>query len=1089
MSFSFNPQETILGLDLGAQSLGWVLIHAPHNKPQAIVASGIRVFQAGVNIEEKGEKASKNLDRRAARGRRRLLDRRRRRLNKLLHILQRNGLLPEGELNGVMKREDSPLANLFLDDVHYDPYQLRAKAIGEASLEPFEIGRVIYHLAQRRGFKSNAKLGDDDPFDKQEEDKKKKSKKKETSDNDQDDAGVVKRETAALEKEWRDEKQFKTWGQFLASLDPHERRRRTNRTLRRWYDEEFNAIWDAQAKYHPDLLTGDLKEAIYDCIFYQRPLKSVHKYIGPCALESRPLWIDKDIRGEKVKFRKICGPKRAPMYCLPAQRVRLLQTLNDLRIVDNKTAVSRSLTEEEHEAILERLERSREVNFTTLRNALGLKGTVFNFEEGKRKTLKGNRTGADMRKIFGERWDNFSDSEREQAVTDVCTIQDKEALARRAVNHWKLEGDAASQFVKFAPEQGYHNFSRRALRKLLSHLEAGKDLHEAIEKEYPDRYESTAVDVLPPVEDLRNPIVQRAVTELRKVVNAIVREYGKPGRIRLELARELKKSQRKRDEIVDQNRARERERKKAAEEIQKLTGTEHITNYQIQKWLLFQECGGECPYTGQTIQKSTLFSDESPVEIEHIIPFSRSMDNSFANKTLCYNWYNEQVKGNKTPWETVGERAEEGDSDAQAEWRDMLKRVKKFKADPRLKNAKLKRFTMKNTPEDQAEVIEEFSERALRSTQYASRFSRQYLAQLYGGDLRKVQVATGQVTAFLRRAWRVSRVLNGDGEKTRDDHRHHAVDAFCLACATPRMIKELHTAAARGENINRAGTFPDMPDPWDGYFKELKDSIDNIIVSHRANRKISGALHEATHYARRKNPFPEGNEKRELITLIRKPLKSLKPNHINQIPDAKGLRKVVQKKVDELKVKGLIKDGKEMTAFSDENNLPFFKTHDGREIPIRKVRIQVNDKPAEIAGGDHKRHVNLGNNHHLAVYMAKDRTGNDTWRTEVISTLKAAERKKNSQPLVAKEDENGNQLVFSLVEGDSVKMGKGDKEDIWVFRKMSHSQFIFTRHTDARDSGNREDYMPRPGSGPTLKKTGCQKVQISPTGKISPSND
>ncbi len=59
--------------------------------------------------------------------------------------------------------------------------------------------------------------------------------------------------------------------------------------------------------------------------------------------------------------------------------------------------------------------------------------------------------------------------------------------------------------------------------------------------------EAVTTLALPP--DLRNPIVQKALFEIRKVVNAIVREYGKPARIKIEMAREVQGSRQQREEL------------------------------------------------------------------------------------------------------------------------------------------------------------------------------------------------------------------------------------------------------------------------------------------------------------------------------------------------------------------------------------------------------------------------------------------------------------------------------------------------------------------------------------------------------------
>jgi CRISPR-associated endonuclease Csn1 len=56
----------------------------------------------------------------------------------------------------------------------------------------------------------------------------------------------------------------------------------------------------------------------------------------------------------------------------------------------------------------------------------------------------------------------------------------------------------------------------------------------------------------------------------------------------------------------------------------------------IVKYLLAKECEMICPYTGRSISRNGLFGTNPEFEIEHIIPLSISLDDSFVNKTLCF---------------------------------------------------------------------------------------------------------------------------------------------------------------------------------------------------------------------------------------------------------------------------------------------------------------------------------------------------------------------------------------------------------------------------------------------------------------------
>ncbi|HUT24932.1 MAG TPA: type II CRISPR RNA-guided endonuclease Cas9, partial [Sumerlaeia bacterium] len=212
-------EDLWLGLDVGANSVGWALLHATGGEPDGIVDLGVRVFVAGVNIDEKsGKNISRNLKRRQARSRRRLLERRAMRLKHVRGVLTRAGLCPGG------KEPSADLAGM----PEAEPYKIRAKAL-DHPLAPYELGYAIYHIAHRRGFLSNRKA----PL---KDDEKK---------------GKVERETRDL---WADIQaaNCRTLGEYLSRLDPREQRVRGRYTLRLWYRDEFEAIWSAQQPDHPD---------------------------------------------------------------------------------------------------------------------------------------------------------------------------------------------------------------------------------------------------------------------------------------------------------------------------------------------------------------------------------------------------------------------------------------------------------------------------------------------------------------------------------------------------------------------------------------------------------------------------------------------------------------------------------------------------------------------------------------------------------------------------------------------------------------------------------------------------------------------
>lgn len=1064
--------DYVLGIDLGSNSLGWAVIGLIDGEPAQLVRAGVRVFDAGMEGDlESGREESRNLKRREARLHRRLLWRRQRRLTKLFNLLQRFDLLPpapsisehlpNGHRRPITPEQRQDLLNqldrrilssawfqtkvnsgAFPEPEHTMPYILRAAALDEP-LEPHMFGRALYHLGQRRGFLSN----------------RKQAPKK------NDDEGAVKEGIAELRKAMQTSG-ARTLGEYFSRLNPSTERIRCRWTARDMYEKEFNAIWDAQAPHHADLLTPERKKQIYDAIFFQRPLWLDPGTVGNCELEP--------------------GEKRAPAYLLVSQRFRLLQTVNNLRVLPPDD-VDMPLTPTDRKKLVDALEMKGDLTFKEISKLLKLeKGYKFNLESGGEKRIKGNRTNADFYAVFGERWLAMSPEERDRAVEYVHSFQKAEKLKDAARKKYDLTEEQAEQLAGISLEADYINLSRKAIEKFLPLLEEGVTYGEARKKLYPESFEAReAMPLLPPVEtalaQIRNPAVMRSLTELRKVVNALVRRYGKPSCVHLELARDLKKSKKQRQAISENNRRNESARAKAAEAIIKAdVGISAPSPDDIRKVLLAEECHWTCPYTGRSISMRSLLGPEPQFDIEHIVPFSRSMDNSFQNLTLCYVPENRSVKGNRTPWQ-----AYHGDPER---YQAILDRVRKFAGDRQTVAAKLRRFTM--TDDELEGFLEDFRNRQLNDTAYATSLAAKYLGLLYGGvndaDGRKrVQATSGQATAYFRSLWKLNSILNdgptSDGgavPKSRDDHRHHAVDAVVIGLTDAAMIKRLSDAAQRAQLEHRR-RFASLEAPWPNFVDSVRTEIDRIIVSHRVSKKVSGALHEETIYSR---PMGKDGEVR-----VRKPLDSLSRPEVEKIAD-EGVRKLVQQKLEQL---GGIEPKK---AFPNPENLPRFPSSG---VVIKNVRITKPLPIFTLSEGRRARHVTSESNHHVEIYAELDEHGNEKkWGGEVVSMAEAYQRLKTGKPIVQRDHGPLVKFKFSLAPGEVVECeGKDGMRGLFVMRKASQLtsgqlQIGFAPLADARKA--REIQTSRAwlwASPNTLGERNPRKVVVSPIGEVTETHD
>jgi len=1034
------------------------------NDPAALIRAGVRIFEPGVDgtsldIQE-GKDQSKAVDRRTARLHRRQLRRRAARQRELFQLLQQSGLLPTPESGGGASSEQRhDLLNILDQEItcRFDGtldsdsfaqmplYFLRKRAL-DHPLEPTELGRILFHLSQRRGFKSNRK------------EVKKSAKENE-------DLGQVKTDIQTLEKEIRDAG-ARTLGEYFAGLDPHSQKVRRRWTARRMFEEEFAKIWEAQLPHHASILTAELRAKITYLLFYQRPIAAQEHLIGKCELEP--------------------GKRRAPWATMAAQRFRILQKVNDLRLIEPGNPLSKPLDEEQRAKLYRFLDREGTQTFVAIRKHLSIpKGTQFNLERGDEKELRGNRTQKSMLKIFGDRWDAFSEGKQNQIIDNWRNSESDEDLIREATEHLGLCPDGAARLVAENPQSDYCALSLTAIGKLMPLMLAGKSFKEAETEVYGSRFSGLTVhDTLPSVHahlpSLRNPAVERALTEMRKVVNAIVREYGKPYEIRIELARELKRPRQERVQATKSNRKRQKEREEVAKRIAVMCGLENPSRRDIEKALLHIECGGICPYTGRSIPFSNLFHD-SEFDIEHIIPSSRYPDDSYQNKTLCYLPENRENKRHRTPFEAYG-------ADEQR-WAEMLERIRKW---PISNPNKLKRFMLSSTQD-----LEEFSARQMNDTRYTSVLASRLLETLYGGrdvvesdKIRQVIFASsGAVTATLRRSWGLEGILREivpseagqTSGKPRSDHRHHAIDAVTIALTRSSVIQAMARSASMEPWQQDSRSWRTIPSPWKDFVPSIRPHIEQMVVSHRPEHKISGELHKGSNYAR---PYIYQGK---TTVHSRCSIASLKVADIeaeDTIVDP-AVRNAIRSKLEEL--------GGNLKLFEKPENTPYLLSSNGRRIPIRKVRIREKRTPLKVGQGMRERFVASGEIHHVALFVSRDEHRKEKWDSAVVQITEAYERRRQKHPIVSRKLPNHPEaeFLFSVTKDDTIEYA--DENGTHILRvKMfyDNSQIWFVPVNDAHDDAQQRKlgiaWSKRPN---TLKALHPRKVVVDLLGKVRAAND
>jgi len=991
-----------LGLDIGSRSIGWAIVEIGENP--TIMDMGVRVFPEGVDRDTQGLEKSKNATRREARGARRTHQRRTDRKRRLVRALRDIGLLPQGR---------DELMSLF----QTNPYELRKKGLDER-LDPQAFGRILYHLSQRRGFKSNRKGG----------------KAKED--------GVVKKGASALQATM-DAKGCRTIGEYFASLDPEQQRIRERYTFRSMYLREFDLLWDKQAEYHPGVLTERLRATIRnETIFFQRPLKPTEHLIGKCALEP--------------------DQNRCPRGDWYALRFRLLQDVNNL-VIQNPDGTEQKLSADQRRVLLDELGQKDKLTFDKIRAKLGLLETqTFNAEyrtgpKGKKmEAMKGDAFAAAMRSrnAFGPKaWDGL-DEQHKIAINEMFVELEDDDLAHGLKTEYGLTDGQVEAAMKLSLPQGYMSFSRKAIVKLLPFMEAGALTNEAIEEagyRRQDADQTNAVAELPLPADLRNPIVQKALYELRKVVNALVREYGKPARIKIEMARDVQGSSRQREELHWKMRENEQRNDEVRRRLREDIGIADPTRDDVIKYKLWEECGKTCPYTGRQISQEALFGSNPEFQVEHILPYDRSLDDSYMNKTLCEVHENIHVKRNQVPFEAYGNDPER--------YEQIKQRIKV------LPWPKRQRFL-------QQEInLDTHISRELNDTRYICRETVGFLKQL-GVNVRGTR---GKITSELRHQWGLDGIFTELGVRRDDDHRRHAVDALVVAVTHNDHLRRLAVS-------KYAVTGARFETPWATFRDEAKEKVRAINVSHRVCRKVSGALHEETNYG----PTGVKDKGGQDVYVYRKKLEELTIPMVDAIVDD-VVRGIVQ---DRLREKGIDASTANRKIPKDVWKEPLYmrRTKSDKKVQIKRVRIRDvmnNAIPLRDKTGRPYRAVKPGSNHHIEIFEYVDKKGKTRRDGRVVTTFEAVQRSLRGEPVIRRDYRDGRRFVCSAAINETFMLQiDAGPEQLFRVQKISANQQVFFRHHsfdgDLQASKSISKY-PNTLIG--------RKVSTDPLGRIWPAAD
>ena len=976
------------GFDIGMASVGWAVLSETR-----IVALGVRAFDKAETAKE-GE--SLNLARRSARLTRRRLRRRAWRLTKLARLFRRFGLIDDAEY---FKKQPS-----YRDST----WELRLAGLDRV-LEKQEWARVIFHLCKHRGFHWISR-----------------AEEKAAEADSTGEGGKVKQGLAGTAKLMR-EKRYRTAAEMVLAEFPQAQRNKhgeySKALSRVLLADEIRQLFAAQrrlASLHAseDLQThilgnGDRKSGLF---WAQKPAlagKDLLKMLGHCAFE----------RNEY----------RAPKGSFTAERHVWLTRLNNVRIT--VSGKSRPLTKDEHGiCLLLPYESGEKFTYKNLRSALvkagldaSFKFTGFSYPSDKQIEEQKAKSPEEQIMVKLSAWHELRLTLKKHGLEDtwqqisvqaldgapdlldqiawVLSVYKEDDEVRSELNKLHLPGnEKTAEALLDIRFDKFHALSLKALRRIVPHMEngmrydeacaaggyhhsqrhiAGKGEHKTLPPLYSSRDKDGRMIFNADLDVPRNPVVLRAINQARKVLNALVKTYGSPKRVHIELARDLSRPfDERRDIKKEQEEFRDRNQKDKAEFATHFHINGNPRGGDFEKWRLYREQQGKCAYSLQAITLERLL-EHGYVEVDHALPYSRSFDDSKNNKVLVFAKENRD-KGNLTPYEYL-----DGVNESQR-WREFVAFVETNKA---WRQAKRSRLLRKDFGQEEAQG---FRDRNLNDTRYIAKFFKNYVEQYLklaeGSDSQRCVVLSGQLTAFLRARWGLLKMRE-------ESDRHHALDAVVIAACSHSMVKRLSDYSRSKELEQVREGFVDMetgeivnpaafaqleahfPSPWPNFRDELQwrlkiddlaslrsevqrlgtysaedlDALKPLFVSRAPQRRNSGAVHKETIYAQPTRLRSQGGvtQKVAIGSLSLKDLDKLVEPHrngklyavIREWLEGRAVKEKRAKEIEASAGKGKEKralTASEMAEIGALRALPRKPTNDDRPGPIvRTVTLEI----------------------------------------------------------------------------------------------------------------------------------------------------
>ena len=1014
----------ILGLDLGTNSIGWAVVEEAA-EGKHLVDYGTQIFQEGVAKTQSGEKPMVQ-DRTDARHNRRHYFRRRLRMIELLKVLIDERLCPfvsRDELRVWKERKQFPFRSGLPGwlrtrvDGDVNPYRDRHECLHRKldltkEEDRFVLGRALYHINQRRGFRFKEIDGDSEG-----------------------------KQTLAMAAELSRDMQeagCDFLGDYYYKLFREGKKIRGHRCSREHhYEREFDEICRVQE------LSDDLKRRLRRAIFYQRPLKSQKGAVGHCTFEP-------------TKPRCMVSH---PRY----EEFRMLSFLNAIRISRDGEPMRPLTCDEVRDAMKAFSCRSkRSFPFEDIAKAVSKKRTYAHYKSDvqaddlynydMKDTVGGCPVTAAIADAmcvdFAGDWEsalcslyqkNDGRKTPDEVVDDIwhalVSFDDADKLAAWFMDNLQISSDMAKVLSrKIDVRHEYASLSLKAIRKMLPWLRKGYVYSKAVflanlDETMPDgvrddaskrkevydnvmclldeydgggrtpRYEEIArylkgafpgmkpeklyhpsmIDLYkksvkgpdgkaylgsPRRSELKNPVVMRMMFRLRKLVNALIEEgaIDEDTAINIELSRNLN-SANMRAAIRSYQKDNEKKRAEAVDVIRREMGEGYVpTEEEITRVILWNEQDGFSLYTGNRLEITTVLNGLE-CNIDHIIPRALGGEDRLENKTLCESWYNQKVKGDILP------ACLDGHDEIMAHVDGIIrKKIEERKKAYYAAKKAAKAATMKDVKDNA--TVKKLKEK-MYWDYWQDKYNRFLMKSVDAGFTMRQDVDTkvfgryamaylktvfpnvhtvkGATTAFFREAWSLQ---DKNEKKDRSVHSHHCIDAVTIACIGR---EEYGQWALYAKNVGSGHVRkPSIPLPWPSFIHDLAVTIPNtLVVPHFIPDRRLKKVKKKVRVRGKIQKTASGDVKYATGDAVGGALHN--ETFYGKIMRRGVLTTVVRKRIEEV-----LGDGKKIASIVDdavrEKVMAAYKAGERKQvwmneekgIPINSVRIAVPDSPTPI---------------------------------------------------------------------------------------------------------------------------------------------